>query len=206
MPRTDVWLALLLAVPWAPAQEPPQEKKFFDVKIVKDEIYTYKDLNFAGDFTSFESPAGNIALGRTEAGVTLVIVLGDGSLSIEAPEAAQPKFKEVFGAHPLRAKFTSLYMRLHPKEFEESFGKLSLTKSADEAALKKAQEIYDRKFLSSYHAGPQAILPPPRTRVMDFETVELGQIFNEEGYWLTLRRVSPYGTVYARSFVNPKQK
>ena len=156
---TSLVLALLLRASGAAAQEPAQEKKFFEAKITKDEIYGYKDLKFTGDFTSFQSPAGNLALGRAEVGVTVVIVLGDGTLSVEAPEAVQEKFKAVFGMYPLKTKFTSLYMRLHPKEYEEFFGALALVKAPDEAALKKAQELYDQKFLGSFHAGPLAILP-----------------------------------------------
>jgi len=38
------------------------------------------------------------------------------------------------------------------------FGKQTLTKSPDDAALAKAKEIYDQRFLTSYHAGPRAIL------------------------------------------------
>ena len=203
---TPLVMVLLLAGDWATAQEPAQEKKFFEVKITKDEIYSYKGLKFAGDYTSFESAEGNLALGRTEAGVTLLIVLGGGSLTIESPEAVREKFKTVFGGYPLSSKFASLYMRIHPKEFEQFFGSLSLTKSPDEAVLKKAQEFYDQKFLGSFHAGPLAILPPPKTRFMDFETPELGQIHNEEGYWIFLRRLMPYGSVYPPRFVNPKQK
>ncbi len=203
---TSLVLALLLGVSGAAAQEPAQEKKFFEAKITKDEIYSYKDLKFTGDFTSFQSPAGNLVLGRTEVGVTIVIVLGGGTLSVEAPEAVQEKFKAVFGMYPLKTKFTSLYMRIHPKEYEEYFGALALVKSADEAALKKAQELYDQKFLGSFHAGPLAILPPPKTRVMDFETPDFGQVYDEEGYWLILRRLSPYGSVYPSRFVNPKQR
>lgn len=188
------------------AQEVAQEKKFFQVQITKDEIYTYKDLKFTGDYISFESPSGTLALGRTDVGVTIMMLLSHGSLTIEAPEAVQEKFKTVFGGYPLKAKFQTLYMRLNPKEYNEVFGQLSMTKSADEAALAKAKELYDQKFLGSYHAGPMAILPQYKTRFMDFDVVELGQLVNEEGYWLALRRVAPYARIYPANFVNPKQK
>ena len=212
MPRTCCasWL-LASALSFCPtgswAQEAAtQEKKFFEIKIAKDEIYTYKDLKFAGDFTSFESPSGALALGRTEGGVTVMIVLGSGSVTIEAPEAVHDKFKTVFTAYPLKAKFTNAYLRLNPKDFDGTFGGLALTKSSDEAAFNKAKELFDQKFLGSWHAGPLAIFPPARTRYMDFETAEFGQVVNEEGYWIFLRRLSPYGSVYPAKFVNPKQR
>src|SRR2546428_13208334 len=91
------------------AQEASQEKKFFEVKITKEEIYSYINLKFAGDFTSFESPSGNLAVGRTEAGVTVLIIMSPGMLTIEAPEPGQEKFKTVFGGYPFKAKFNSLY-------------------------------------------------------------------------------------------------
>ncbi len=187
------------------AQEQPKTN-FYDVQVSKEEIYKFTNLKFRGDYTSFESPSGFLALGKTEAGVTIVILLGDGTVSIEAPEASQEKFKTVFGSYPLRTSFKSVYMRLNPQEYEETLGKLPLTKSPDDNLLARAKEIFDLRFLASYHAGPKAIFPPHKTRVMDFEVPEIGQIINEEGYWLILRRVSPYASIYPSRFVNPKQR
>jgi hypothetical protein len=199
-----VGLALALAPVFA--QETPQEKKFFEVKITKDEVYSYNGIKFAGDYTSWESPSGQLALGRTEGGVTILVVLGGGTLQIEAPEATQEKFKEVFGSYPFKAKFNTLYMRIHPKEIEEIFDPSKWAKSNDEAAFTKSKALVDEKFLGSYHAGPLAIFPPYKTRFMDFDTPDHGQIVNEEGYWLILRRFGPYKSVYPSKFVNPKQK
>ncbi len=165
-----VGLALALAV--VVAQETPQEKKFFEVKITKDEIYSYNGIKFAGDYTSWESPSGQLALGRTEGGVTILVILG----------------------------------RINPKEFEEIFDHSKWEKPNDEAAFTKSKALVDEKFLGSYHAGPLAIFPPYKTRFMDFDTPDLGQIVNEEGYWLILRRFAPYKSVYPPKFVNPKQK
>ena len=199
-----VGLALALAV--VMAQETPQEKKFFEVKITKDEIYSYNGIKFAGDYTSWESPSGQLALGRTEGGVTILVILGAGTFKIEAPEAAQEKFKEVFGTYPLKTKFNTLYMRINPKEFEEIFDHSKWEKPNDEAAFTKSKALVDEKFLGSYHAGPLAIFPAYKTRFMDFDTPDLGQIVNEEGYWIILRRFAPYKSVYPPKFVNPKQK
>jgi hypothetical protein len=196
-------LLLLLLTTVLVAQD---TSNFYEVDITKSEFYSYTDLKFAGDYTSFRSAAGHLALGRTEAGVTILIVVGDGTLNITAPEAGVEKFKTVFGNYPMEANFTSIYMRLHPKEFEEVFGKLSLKKAPDDSSFTKAKELFDQDFVGSYHAGPKALLPPYRTRHFEFETKEFGQITNEEGYWLTLRRLSPYGSVYAARFVNPKQR
>jgi len=193
-------LVLLLVGVGAGAQE--RASKFYDVKLSNDEVYTYANLSFQGDFTRFESPAGKLALGRTEVGVTVVIVLGEGSVTFSAAGPAQAKFTKVFGAHPAAATFTSLYMRLSPAEFERTLGKAKLTKITDELVLNQAQEVFDARFLGSFHAGPLAIIPPDKTRHMDFATVEFGQVQTEEGYWLTLRRMSPFGSVYPPSFVN----
>ncbi len=198
-------VALFLSSSLLLAQETPKSN-FYDVQISKDEIYKFSNLKFSGDYTSFESPSGYLALGTTEAGVTVVILLGDGTVKIESPEVVQEKLKTVFGGYPLRTTFRSVYMRLNPKEYDEIFGKLQLTKSPDDGVLAKAKEIYDQRFLASYHAGPKAIFPPYKTRVLDFETADMGQITNEEGYWLILRRVSPYASIYPARFINPKQK
>ncbi len=181
--------------------------KFYDVQVSKDEIYSYSNLKFSGDFAAFESPKGFLALGRTEAGVTVVMILGDGTASIEAPDAVQEKFKTVFGGYPLKTAFKTIYMRLNPKEYEEVFGKLTMAKVADDGAFTAAKQIFDDRFIASYHAGTKALLPPYKTRVIEFNTPDHGLVWTEEGYWLILRRYSPsFATVYPRDFVNPKQK
>ena len=185
----------------------PQGSKFYDVQVSKDEIYEYTNLNFTGDFTSFDSPKGFLALCNTAEGVTVVMILSEGSLTIQAPEQVQEKFKEILGAHPVKTTFKTLFMRLHPKEYGETIGKISLNKVSNEAAFKAANELFADSFMRiPYHAGAKAILPPYRTRVMEFVTPDHGKVWNEEGYWLVLRKYAPYGSVYPRDFVNPKQK
>ena len=200
-------LALFIPAALFFAQEQPEQKtSFYDVQVSKDQVFSYKNLKFTGDFASFESASGFVLLGTTEPGTTVVIVIGGGNATIDAPEAHQEKFKTVFGVLPLKMAFKSIYMRLSPKEYAETLGKTDLTKAADDDAFNKAKEIYDLKFLGSYHAGPKAMLPPYRTRVMEFDTDAFGWVYNEEGYWLKLRRVSPYASIYPANFVNPKQK
>jgi hypothetical protein len=41
---------------------------------------------------------------------------------------------------------------------------------------------------------------------VEFETEDHGWIVYDEGYWLTLFRVSPYAKIYPTSTINPKQK
>lgn len=200
-------LALFVPAALVFAQEQVDQKtNFFDVQITKDQVFSYKNLKFTGDYTSFESASGFVLLGKTDAGNTVVIVVGAGNATIDAPEAHQEKMKTVFGMLPLKFAFKGIYMRLSPKEYAETLGKTELAKAADDDAFNKAKEIYDLKFLGSYHAGPKAMLPPYKTRVMEFDTDAFGWIYDEEGYWLKLRKVSPYASIYPANFVNPKQK
>jgi hypothetical protein len=199
-------LALLASIGLLAAQQAEQKASFYDIQISKDQFFSYKNLKFAGDFTSFESPSGFISLGSTEPGVTAVVIVGAGSVTIEAPEAAQEKIKAVFGVYPLKTSFKAVYVRLNPKEYAETLGALDLTKATDEDAFKQAKEIFDQRFLGSYHAGPKAMLPDYKFRRMEFETEAHGWIVNWEHYWLDLFRVSPYAKIYAANFVNPKKK
>ncbi len=200
-----VALVILLSLGPAGAQD-DKPAQFYDVQVSKDEIYSYSNLKFTGDYATFESPKGFAALGRTEAGVTVLIVVGDGTLNIEAPEAVREKFKTVFAAYPLKIAFKTLYMRLHPKEFDEVLSKQVQNKAADENAFAAAKQMFDERFVASWHAGSKALLPPYKTHVIECNTAEYGLVGTEEGYWLTLRKYSPYGSVYPRDFVNPKQK
>lgn len=197
---------LLLSTGAASAQEQAQPKvAFYDVQMSKDDIYGYKNLNFTGDYFSFESPAGFLVLGNTEVGVTVLVLLGPGTMSIETPEPFQEKVKTAFNTYPLKMSFKSLYMRLNPKEYAETIGKLELVKGGSEETLAKAKEVYDQKFLASYHAGQKALIPNYKTRRMEFDT-DTGWIVYDEGYWLTMFRSSPYSKIYPSNTVNPKQK
>ncbi len=207
--KTQLLVASLLALllpAILPSQETAQEQKFFEVEIKADEIYSYKQLKFTGDYTSFESPAGYLALGRTEKGVTILIVLGGGTVTITSPDEMQENFAKVFPAHPFKTAFQTLYMRLHPQDFENAFAEFPLTKAPNEEALAKAKLLFEERFRTSYHAGHRAMFPPVKTRVMDFQTAAMGLITTEEGYWLTLRRLSPWASAYPKGFVNPKQR
>jgi hypothetical protein len=203
---STVVAVVILLWPALVCTQEAKQAQFYDVQISKAEIYAYSNLKFAGDYATVESAKGFAALGRTEAGVTLVVIVGDGTLSIEAPEAAQEKFKTVFGAHPLRAAFKSLYMRIHPKEYDEALGKQLQNKAADENTFTTAKALFDERFAASWHAGTKAMLPPFKTRVIEIQTSEHGLIATEEGYWLTLRKYTPYASIYPKNFVNPKQK
>lgn len=198
-------LILLLSLGLLGAQDATQAQ-FYEVRVSKDEIYSYTNLKFSGDFAKFESPKGFVVPGRTEPGVTVLMVMGEGVVEIEAPEAVLEKFKTVFGGHPLKSTFKTIYMRLNPKEYEEVFARQLQTKVGDEAAFTAAKQLFDERFINSYHAGPRAMIPPYKTRVIEFQTVDHGLVGTEEGYWLTLRRYAPYGSVYPRDFLNPKQK
>jgi len=201
----SVVLLLVTSVIESSAQAQEPGSAFYDVSITGDEIYSYNALRFKGDFLLLESSAGKLALGRTTAGVTVVIILDPGTLHLEAPEAVQAQFRSVFGSYPLDAPFNTVYLRLNPKEFDATLGKLELTRVPDDAALKKAQEIFDQRFAMSYHAGPKAILPQQRTRVADIDLAGIGMVCLEEGYWLRVNKMSPFGRVYPRDFVNPKK-
>jgi hypothetical protein len=198
--------ALPLFMSATSAQEQVQPKvAFYDVQMSKDDIYSYKNLKFTGDYFSFESPSGFLALGNTEVGVTIVTLIGAGTMNIETLEPFQEKIKTAFSTYPLKMPFKSIYMRLNPKEYAETIGKLELVKSGSEENLAKAKEIYDQKFLASYHAGQKALIPNYRTRRMEFDT-DTGWIVYDEGYWLTLFRASPYTKIYPSNTINPKQK
>jgi len=200
-------LFALLIFPSTPkAQDAANKPAFFDIQLVKEEIYSYSNLKFKGDFALLESASGNLVLGRTEGGVTIAIILGTGTITIEAPEGSQDKIQSVFEVYPVKTDFTAIYLRLSPKEYEETLGKLKLAPAPSDDVLAKAKEQFDARFLNSYHAGAKAILPPYKTRVFEVDTANMGHLCYEEGYWLRLFRVSPYGKAYPTGFVNPKQK
>ncbi len=82
LPAITTILGILLLSALLPAQD-PQPSKFYDIQVSKDEIYSYTNLRFTGDYAVFESPKGLLALCKTEEGVTVVMVLGAGTVRRE---------------------------------------------------------------------------------------------------------------------------
>lgn len=182
------------------------EKKFYAVTMGPDDVYAFDTLNFYGDFIQFHVSGGQLVFGKTEVGVTVIIIFGSGEFKLTAPAELQAKMREAFGNYPAIGKFKMIYMRIYPKDYDAMFKKVSLKKIQDEAVFNKAKEVFGSKFYGSYHAGDLAMFPPEKSRFMDFDTDDLGQVIVEDGFWLRASRTQPYKSVYPRNFENPKRK
>lgn len=193
--------ALSLPVTAQSPDQEQQEKKFYPVSV--DEVYAFDSFTYKGDYVELTASKGHMVLGKTEVGVTVVILLASGEFKMTAAPQFEDKMKDAFGNHPAVGKFQSVYMRVTPKDFEEMIKTQKLTKVNDEAALNRGKEIFKEKFYGSWHAGDLAIIPPERTVFMDLATDDFGQVIVEEGYWLITRRTFPYKSVYPRNFENP---
>jgi hypothetical protein len=187
-------------------QKDEKGKKFYAVTLSPDEVYAFDALDFSGDFVEFHALGGQLVVGKTEVGPTVVMIFAPGEFKLTAPSEFQSKMREAFGNYPATGKFTTVYMRIHPKDYDTLFKNAALKKIQDEAVLNKAKEVYGLKFYGSYHAGDLATFPPEKSKFMDFETDDLGQVMVEDGYWLRASRTRPYRSVYPRGFENPKKK
>lgn len=183
------------------------DKKAYDVSLTADNLYSFDKIQSGGDYLELTASNGQMALGMIEGGPTVVILFGDGQFKAACVPGFEEKVQQAFSAAcPVTGKFTRAYLRLRPKDYENLIKEAKLTKLPDEKLLAKAKEVYQDKFLGSYHAGDKATLPPEKSIFVDLDTEAYGQVIIEDGFWLRLIRISPYKSVYPRGFEKPMAK
>lgn len=208
MSLTSLGTAAVAMAFFLPINALPQdqaERKFHEVTLSAETCFTFDKLAYAGNFFEFTARQGSMVTGTTAVGVTVVIILSDSEFTISAVKDYEAKFQEAFEAHPVTILAKQAYIRLNPADYEALTKGSKLAPAADEELFKRAKTVYDEKFNGSYHAGPLAIIPPPKTFFADLQSEKHGQVLFEEGDFLRLIRVYPYKSVYPSRYLNPKR-
>lgn len=63
-----------------------------------------------------------------------------------------------------------VWLRFHPKEIDRLFPPDTVSSGADPALAAQVRGIVSHKFNSSWHAGPQAMIPDPKDLTVDIDT------------------------------------
>jgi hypothetical protein len=97
-------------------------------------------------------PQGVAFVAETDAGVTGIVLLGRGEMTFSpAPPAEKGQVKIYGGSETLQTRFSSLYIRVHPAEFESRIDARALQpRPVDQRDLRRAQEVFQENLELSF--------------------------------------------------------
>ena len=164
----------------------------YPVSFTADDMYAVADFSLALQFSDFAVAEGILVPGTTAVGTTVVLILGDGEWRLRQPE--QYRWTHVprdSSATPFTESFTSLYLRIHPRFYEELIGNATLARVRDPEAFARAERIYKHKFWNSFHTGERALIPSSDIGTIDIESASWGRLQIHEGRSFGPMEMSP---------------
>ena len=95
---------------------------------------------------------------------------------------------------PFKESFSSIYLRIHPRFYQDLVEGATTRKIEDVQAFRKAEKIYKHKFWNSYHANDRAIIPSVNVGTIDIECGTWGRLQIGEGIQLESISIPPQVT------------
>ncbi len=101
----------------------------------------------------------NLGIGHSADGAVWAIVLPGAGGMLTSPAAKEPE------------DIAHVWLRFHPKELGRLFPKESVLGSGRTNLLAQMRAIANSKFSSSWHAGPNAMIPEPKDLTVDLDSI-----------------------------------
>jgi hypothetical protein len=122
------------------------------LQLTATEQYTANNLVILGEDLSLTLRKGSVFVAETDAGVTGLVLLGDGEMHFAPqPEAEQGQLRIFDGDETLETKFEAAFVRLHPDVFTARVSTSALVeRSVDQGDLEDATEIFNELIALSF--------------------------------------------------------
>src|SRR5262245_55873108 len=139
---------------WAIADVQPVSsvESLYRLSVNASKQYAARDLKIAVEDLDLTLIDGSVFLVNVDQGVTGAVLLGNGVMRFHpTPEVEQGQVKIFSGADTLESRFDTLYIRLHPSDFESVVGMPNLQpKAVDSRELKRAQDVFRIESTKSF--------------------------------------------------------
>jgi len=141
--------------------------------------YAAHDLKITVEDLELTLIDGSVFVVTVDQGVTGAVLMGHGVMRFRpTPETEQGQVKIFCGSETLETKFDTVYVRVHPSDFESLVGTPNLqAKSVDPRELKRAQEVFRAESIKSFvldlgdlSRDPWSLLPGPGDFVAEVRT------------------------------------
>ena len=107
--------------------------------------YNAENMIVAGEDMTLRMSRGVAFVSETEAGVTALVLIGNGTLTFSPAPEAERRQIEIFSGHDvLEAEFTRAFIRLNPAMLDSRVSMATLVETTvDDDDLERAQELFD---------------------------------------------------------------
>jgi hypothetical protein len=157
----------------------------FQLRLDTSRQFVARDLTIAAIDFSLTLPRGHAFVAETDAGVTCLVLVGNGTMRFAPTPAAERRQVRVFsGEESLEQSFDLALVRFHPSEYAErvSFGAL-IAGPVDQDRARKAQAYFDahagQSFaiaLADLSSGHWSLTPSPGDFLADVNTRKHGTL------------------------------
>ena len=114
--------------------------------------YDARNLQISAEDLRLTLTSGTVFVANTEAGVTSVVLMGQGNMLFTPPSETEKGQVRIFsGGDTLETPFNAAYIRLNPNDFERMFSPAEITSRAvDPRDFRRADEIFKTESAKSY--------------------------------------------------------
>ncbi len=114
--------------------------------------YTIVNLALAAEDFELRVPSGVAFVAETDAGVTGIVVLGRGEMTFSpTPQSEKGQVKIYSGGDAHQARFSALYLRAHPAEFDRLLDVTRFhSRDVDHRDLRRAGSVFEQNMPMSY--------------------------------------------------------
>ena len=107
--------------------------------------YNAENMIVAGEDMTLRMSRGVAFVSETEAGVTALVLIGNGTLTFSPAPEAERRQIEIFSGHDvLEAEFTRAFIRINPAMLDSRVSMATLVETTvDDDDLERAQELFD---------------------------------------------------------------
>ena len=120
--------------------------------LASDKQYSISNFSMSAEDFELRVPSGVAFLAETDAGVTGIVILGRGVMTFSpTPQPEKGQVRIYSGAESAERRFTSLYLRAHPAEFDRRLDVSTFQpREVDPRDLRRAEAVFQENLPLSY--------------------------------------------------------
>ena len=122
------------------------------LSLSSDKQYSISNLALSAEDFEIRVPTGVAFMAETDPGITAIVILGRGTMTFSpTPQPEKGQVRIFSGSESHEGRFTSLYLRAHPAEFDRLLGIAAFQRrEVDPRDLRRAEAVFQENLPKSY--------------------------------------------------------